>query len=99
MFVTATGRDFFEVFQYTFRVPGGAGTGNGGDGAGGDDGQGKNYAMLWDYNTGLVRTTPLFKCCGYGKVWFSFPSVLSPAQAVSSPGCCLGSKLTCYVCA
>lgn len=93
VFVNATGRDFFEVFQYTFRVPGGGasnGAGSqaggqaggqvggqvGGANGGGDDGgqgqqqqqEGKAYAMLWDYNTGLVRTTPLFKCCGYGKV-------------------------------
>lgn len=40
------------VFQYNFRVPG-------------DDTQ---YAMLWDYNIGLVRTTPLFKCTGHSKV-------------------------------
>jgi hypothetical protein len=24
--------------------------------------------MLWDYNIGLVRTTPLFKCGNYSKV-------------------------------
>ena len=24
---------------------------------------------MWDYNIGLVRTTPLFKCTGYSKVW------------------------------
>jgi hypothetical protein len=36
----------------------------------GMQGEGKTYTMLWDYNTGLVRTTPLFKCCGYGKVSF-----------------------------
>jgi hypothetical protein len=41
------------VFQYNFKVPG-------------DD---KTYCMMWDYNIGLVRTTPLFKCSGYSKVW------------------------------
>jgi hypothetical protein len=42
----------FLVFQYTFKVPG-------------DE---KTYCMMWDYNIGLVRTTPLFKCSGYSKV-------------------------------
>jgi len=23
---------------------------------------------MWDYNVGLVRMTPFFKCCKYGKV-------------------------------
>ena len=67
VFVNATARDFFEVFQYTFRVPGGGSRGDDGHAEGSRD-VGKAYAMLWDYNTGLVRTTPLFKCCGYGKV-------------------------------
>ncbi|ETN41083.1 uncharacterized protein HMPREF1541_03018 [Cyphellophora europaea CBS 101466] len=53
VYLDKTARDFFEVFQYQFRVPG--------------DEAGKVYTMLWDYNIGLVRTTPLFKCCGYGK--------------------------------
>jgi hypothetical protein len=53
VFLEKTGRDFFNVFQYQFRVPWD---------------EEKNYTMLWDYNTGLVRTTPLFKCCGFGKV-------------------------------
>jgi hypothetical protein len=52
VFLDKTGRDFFNVFQYQFRVPWD---------------EEKNYTMLWDYNTGLVRTTPLFKCCGFGK--------------------------------
>ena len=42
----------FAVFQYTFRVPG-------------DD---KEYTVMWDYNVGLVRVTPFFKCCKYSKV-------------------------------
>lgn len=26
---------------------------------------------MWDYNVGLVRMTPFFKCCKYSKVrWF-----------------------------
>jgi hypothetical protein len=28
--------------------------------------------MMWDYNIGLVRTTPLFKCSGYSKVSLLF---------------------------
>lgn len=93
VYLGATGRDFFEVYQYTFRIPSAAFGGVGKNGKGvvtDDDGsgtgtgtgdeedvnmlkgqgqdQGKTYTMLWDYNTGLVRTTPLFKCCGYGKV-------------------------------
>ena len=40
------------VFQYTFQIPG----------------QAQVFTMLWDYNIGLVRTTPLFKCTGHSKV-------------------------------
>ncbi|KAF2204576.1 hypothetical protein GQ43DRAFT_468965 [Delitschia confertaspora ATCC 74209] len=50
-FLAKTGREAFEVFQYTFKVPG-------------DD---REYAVLWDYNIGLVRITPFFKCCKYSK--------------------------------
>lgn len=40
------------VFQYTFRIPS----------------ESVTYTMIWDYNIGLVRTTPLFKCGQYSKV-------------------------------
>lgn len=40
------------VFQYTFKVPG-------------DESE---YTVMWDYNVGLVRMTPFFKCCKYSKV-------------------------------
>ncbi len=40
------------MFQYTFKVPG-------------DD---REYTVMWDYNVGLVRITPFFKCCKYSKV-------------------------------
>ncbi|KAB8301349.1 hypothetical protein EYC80_003230 [Monilinia laxa] len=50
-FLEKTGRESFEVFQYVFRVPG-------------DD---KEYTVMWDYNVGLVRITPFFKCCKYSK--------------------------------
>ena len=26
------------------------------------------YVVMWDYNVGLVRMTPFFKCCKYPKV-------------------------------
>ena len=41
-----------SVFQYTFRVPG----------------EETEYTVMWDYNVGLVRITPFFKCCRYSKV-------------------------------
>ncbi|KAI0447830.1 hypothetical protein F4803DRAFT_571483 [Xylaria telfairii] len=50
-FFEKTGRESFEVFQYVFKVPG-------------DDAE---YAVMWDYNIGLVRMTPFFKCCKYPK--------------------------------
>ena len=69
-FLEKTGRESFEgeqffertvlthdtnysiVFQYTFKVPG-------------DE---REYTVMWDYNVGLVRITPFFKCCKYSKV-------------------------------
>ncbi|KAF2277177.1 uncharacterized protein EI97DRAFT_500789 [Westerdykella ornata] len=50
-FMPKTGREAFEVFQYQFKVPG-------------DE---KTYNVLWDYQVGLVRITPFFKCCKYSK--------------------------------
>jgi hypothetical protein len=49
--------DLFLVFQYVFKVPG-------------DD---IEYAVMWDYNVGLVRMTPFFKCCKYSKVGQIWP--------------------------
>ena len=43
------------VFQYVFKAPG-------------DD---NDYMVMWDYNVGLVRMTPFFKCCKYSKVGFA----------------------------
>lgn len=40
------------VFQYIFKVPG----------------EDHEYTVMWDYNVGLVRMTPFFKCCRYSKV-------------------------------
>ncbi|KAI1629207.1 hypothetical protein EDD37DRAFT_40692 [Exophiala viscosa] len=51
LFWEKTGRESFEVFQYQFKIPGDSTT----------------YTMIWDYNVGLVRTTPLFKCGNYSK--------------------------------
>ncbi|OGM42749.1 APSES transcription factor Xbp1 [Aspergillus bombycis] len=50
-FQEKTGRESFEVFQYTFKIPG----------------QEKQWTVTWDYNIGLVRTTHLFKCQQYSK--------------------------------
>ncbi|KAE8148889.1 hypothetical protein BDV25DRAFT_130816 [Aspergillus avenaceus] len=50
-FQEKTGRESFELFQYTFKVPG-------------DD---KQWTVTWDYNIGLVRTTHLFKCQNFSK--------------------------------
>ncbi|KAL4908502.1 hypothetical protein BDW74DRAFT_166160 [Aspergillus multicolor] len=50
-FQDRTGRESFEVFQYTFQMPG----------------EEKQWTVMWDYNIGLVRTTHLFKCNDYSK--------------------------------
>ncbi|KAL2111428.1 hypothetical protein VUR80DRAFT_10093 [Thermomyces stellatus] len=50
-FFDKTGRESFEVFKYDFKPPG-------------DDNE---YTVMWDYNIGLVRMTPFFKCCQYSK--------------------------------
>ncbi|KAF1929981.1 DNA-binding domain of Mlu1-box binding protein MBP1 [Didymella exigua CBS 183.55] len=50
-FLNKTGRDAFEVCQYTYKRPG----------------EDKEYVVVWDYNIGLVRMTPFFKSCKYSK--------------------------------
>ncbi|EUC37487.1 hypothetical protein COCCADRAFT_85347 [Bipolaris zeicola 26-R-13] len=50
-FLEKTGRDAFEMFQYTYKLPG----------------EDKPYVVVWDYNVGLVRMTPFFKSCKYSK--------------------------------
>ncbi|CRG90834.1 hypothetical protein PISL3812_07880 [Talaromyces islandicus] len=50
-FLEKTGRESFEVFQYTFKIPN----------------VDKAWTVMWDYNIGLVRTTHLFKCNEYSK--------------------------------
>ncbi|KAI0147598.1 hypothetical protein GGR57DRAFT_505497 [Xylariaceae sp. FL1272] len=62
-FYEKTGRESFEVFQYVFKIPG----------------NDTEYAVMWDYNVGLVRMTPFFKCCKYPKT--------TPAKMLNSnPG-------------
>ncbi|KAF2690154.1 hypothetical protein K458DRAFT_399530 [Lentithecium fluviatile CBS 122367] len=50
-FMEKTGRDAFEMFQYTYKIPG----------------EEKEYVVVWDYNVGLVRMTPFFKSLKYTK--------------------------------
>ncbi|KAH7145767.1 hypothetical protein B0J13DRAFT_327157 [Dactylonectria estremocensis] len=50
-FFEKTGRESFEVFRYEFTLPG----------------ENTEFTVMWDYNVGLVRMTPFFKCCRYGK--------------------------------
>ncbi|KAF2725764.1 DNA-binding domain of Mlu1-box binding protein MBP1, partial [Polychaeton citri CBS 116435] len=52
-FFAQTGREAFDVFQYTFTVPG--------------DPERRTHTVMWDYNVGLVRITPFFKACRYSK--------------------------------
>ncbi|KAM3425593.1 hypothetical protein BST61_g7540 [Cercospora zeina] len=52
-FLIKTGRDAFDVFQYTFVVPG--------------DTNSKEHVVMWDYRTGLVRITPFFKALKHTK--------------------------------
>ncbi|EKD17802.1 APSES transcription factor Xbp1 [Drepanopeziza brunnea f. sp. 'multigermtubi' MB_m1] len=51
-FLEKTGRESFEVFQYVFKLP------NKPD---------KEFVVMWDYNIGLVRITPFFKCFDFSK--------------------------------
>ncbi|KAK7956839.1 uncharacterized protein PG986_006061 [Apiospora aurea] len=67
-FFEKTGRESFEVFQYVFRLPG-------------DD---TEYVVMWDYNVGLVRMTPFFKCCKYSKV-SQTPALIVARGPVSDP--------------
>ncbi|KAI5199898.1 hypothetical protein E4T39_05998 [Aureobasidium subglaciale] len=51
-FSDKTGREAFELFQYTFSLP---------------NEPNKSYTVMWDYQIGLVRITPFFKACNYPK--------------------------------
>ncbi|KAI6351908.1 hypothetical protein MCOR25_009686 [Pyricularia grisea] len=50
-FFAKTGRESFEVFQYTYNVPE----------------SDYNYTVMWDYGCGLVRMTHFFRCRNYNK--------------------------------
>ncbi|KAH9428318.1 hypothetical protein MCOR27_010222 [Pyricularia oryzae] len=50
-FFAKTGRESFEVFQYTYTIPD----------------TNEEYTVMWDYGCGLVRMTHFFKCRGYTK--------------------------------
>ncbi|KAK0704250.1 hypothetical protein B0T21DRAFT_387833 [Apiosordaria backusii] len=59
-FYQKTGRESFEVFEYSFKLP--------------RDSRLRSentYTVMWDYNVGLVRMTPFFKCLEYSKVCLS----------------------------
>lgn len=56
--------DPHAVFQYNFKVPG-------------DDNE---YTVMWDYNVGLVRMTPFFKCCKYSKVCVALGPFFTPRE-------------------
>lgn len=40
------------MLKYEFRLPG----------------EETDYTVMWDYDVGLVRITPFFKCMGFAKV-------------------------------
>ncbi|KAL9098750.1 MAG: hypothetical protein Q9163_005643 [Psora crenata] len=53
-FQQKTGRDAFEAYQYTFRMPN-------------EDREKEPHAVMWDYNVGLVRITSFFKSLKHSK--------------------------------
>ncbi|KAI9823499.1 MAG: hypothetical protein M1819_001342 [Sarea resinae] len=57
-YTAKTGRESFEVFQYVFKLPGDS----------------RDFVVMWDYNIGLVRITPFFKCCNYSKACWQLVS-------------------------
>ncbi|OAQ97034.1 hypothetical protein LLEC1_05785, partial [Akanthomyces lecanii] len=52
-FFGKTGRESIDVLKYEFRRPDGENQGD--------------FTVMWDYDVGLVRITPFFKCLGYAK--------------------------------
>ncbi|KAK3997392.1 hypothetical protein QBC44DRAFT_94151 [Cladorrhinum sp. PSN332] len=52
-FYQKTGRESFDVIQYDFKRPRAEDR--------------TTYTVMWDYNVGLVRMTPFFKCLEYSK--------------------------------
>ncbi|RDA91647.1 hypothetical protein CP533_0079 [Ophiocordyceps camponoti-saundersi (nom. inval.)] len=71
-FFEKTGRESIEAFGYEFRIPG----------------QQAPYKVMWDYNIGLVRMTPFFKCLGYPKMLDKNPGLreVSPSITGGSVG-------------
>ncbi|PFH58776.1 hypothetical protein XA68_13218 [Ophiocordyceps unilateralis] len=71
-FYEKTGRESIEAFGYEFRIPG----------------QQAPYKVMWDYNIGLVRMTPFFKCLGYPKMLDKNPGLreVSPSITGGSVG-------------
>jgi hypothetical protein len=89
-FFERTGRESFEVFQYTFKPPSSVI-----NNAALID---KTYTVMWDYNIGLVRITPFFKCCGFSKVSPSSSSAPTEAPLIVKrplPRRCSPRILTC----
>ncbi|KAF2739651.1 hypothetical protein EJ04DRAFT_540537 [Polyplosphaeria fusca] len=50
-FTEKTGRQAFEVFQFSYKIPD----------------QEREWVVIWDYNVGLVKITPFFKSLNYTK--------------------------------
>ncbi|KAI9710071.1 MAG: hypothetical protein M1828_002218 [Chrysothrix sp. TS-e1954] len=74
-FHVKTGRDSFNVFQYTFRYGGSDDDTEYGT----NENDPSDWRVVWDYNIGLVRITPFFKSQGHTKT--------IPAKAISmNPG-------------
>ncbi|KAM4056783.1 hypothetical protein HRG_003648 [Hirsutella rhossiliensis] len=87
-FYEKTGRESIEAFKYEFRVPG----------------QQATYKVMWDYNIGLVRMTPFFKCLGYPKMLEKNPGLreISPSitgGSVSAQGYWMPYRCARAVCA
>lgn len=70
----------YAVFTYTFCIP----DGEPGTAAGWC---GRPITVMWDYNIGLVRMTPLFRCLGYAKVGAPQINISIPSTKTSSPDC------------
>ncbi|KAF5257973.1 hypothetical protein FOXYS1_11479 [Fusarium oxysporum] len=70
-FYEKTRRESFEVFKYEFTLTE----------------QNAEYAVMWDYNVGLVRMTPFFKCRGYGKA--TAQGALIPIFGPDFPSLCI----------
>ena len=71
------------VFQYTFRYKEKPDE----DDDSRDHSGAKDWVVMWDYNVGLVRITPFFKCQEYQKVHHTYSIGMCYADPWSdSPG-------------